>query len=48
MLIAFHGDAARDFCRDFLLGIGYQLEEAAEIDAHSLIAVDPRRRTNGA
>jgi FkbM family methyltransferase len=48
MLIAFHGDEARDFCREFLLDLGYQLEPAADIDAHSLVAVDPGRRTNGA
>lgn len=48
MLIAFHGDEARDFCREFLTGVGYQLEPAAEIDAHSLVAVDPRRQANGA
>ena len=41
MLIAVHGDEARDFCRDLLRELGYELEPAPELDAHSLVAVAP-------
>lgn len=41
LLVAVHGDDVRDFCRAFLLEMGYTLEEAPELDAHSLVAVDP-------
>jgi FkbM family methyltransferase len=40
LLVAVHGDEARDFCRDFLSGLGYSLETAPALDAHSLVAVD--------
>lgn len=42
LLVAVHGDEARDFCRRFLLDVGYELEPAPDLDVHSLVAVDPR------
>lgn len=39
LLVAFHGEEARDFCQDFLMGLGYELETDSELDAHSLVAV---------
>lgn len=44
LLVAVHGDAARDFCRDFLREVGYDLEVASDLDAHSVLAVDPAAR----
>ena len=41
LLVAVHGDDARDFCRAFLLELGYELEQDPELDAHSLVAMDP-------
>jgi FkbM family methyltransferase len=41
LLIAVHGEEARGFCRDLLRELGYRLETAPELDAHSLVAVDP-------
>lgn len=43
LLVAVHGDAARDFCRDFLRENGYDLQVDPEIDAHSLLGVDAHR-----
>lgn len=40
LLVAVHGDEARDFCRAFLREVGYELEPAPDLDAHSLVAVD--------
>lgn len=40
LLVAVHGDEARDFCRAFLRELGYELETAPDLDAHSLVAVD--------
>lgn len=45
LLIAVHGDEARNFCRDFLRDLGYEIEPAPELDDHSLVAVDPERRS---
>ena len=42
LLIAVHGEEARDFCRAFVQDLGYELEPAPDLDAHSLVAVDPR------
>lgn len=42
LLVAVHGDAARDFCRDFLQGVGYEAEPP--LDPYSLVFVDPARR----
>lgn len=44
LLVAVHGEEARVFCRDFLLGLGYELEPAPDLDVHSLVAVDPGQR----
>lgn len=41
LLVAVHGQEARDFCHDFLQDLGYRLEPAPELDAHSLVAVAP-------
>lgn len=41
LLVAVHGDDARDFCREFLQSLGYRLEPAADLDDHSIVAVDP-------
>lgn len=43
LLVAVHGDGARDFCREFLQEIGYDLQVDPDIDAHSLLGVDARR-----
>lgn len=43
LLIAVHGDAARDFCRSYLLDLGYELESAPDLDDHSLVAVSQVR-----
>jgi FkbM family methyltransferase len=40
LLVAVHGDAARDFCRGFLRELGYGIEAAPDLDAHSLLAVN--------
>jgi FkbM family methyltransferase len=42
LLIAVHGEEARDFCRGFVQDLGYKIEPAPDLDAHSLVAVDPR------
>ena len=39
LLVAVHGEAAREFCQDFLRELGYRLEPGAELDAHSVVAV---------
>jgi FkbM family methyltransferase len=44
LLVAVHGDEARDFCRAFLQDVGYELQTVPELDAHSLLAVAPIRR----
>lgn len=38
LLIAVHGDEARDFCRAFLQDVGYELEPSGDLDAHSVVA----------
>lgn len=45
LLIAVHGEEARSFCRGFLRELGYEIEPAPELDDHSLVAVDPERRS---
>jgi FkbM family methyltransferase len=44
LLVAVHGEEARDFCATFLRSLGYELEPAPELDDHSLAAVDPAAR----
>lgn len=40
LLVAVHGDEARDFCQRFLRESGYDLEPPSELDSHSVVAVD--------
>lgn len=47
LLVAVHGDEAREFCRDFMRDLGYEIEPAPDLDDHSLVAVDPKQRGVG-
>lgn len=41
LLVAVHGDEARAFTRSFLRELGYRVEVDPDLDAHSVVAVDP-------
>lgn len=44
LLVAVHGEEARAFCHRLLQDMGYELETAPDLDAHSLVAVAPSGR----
>ena len=45
LLIAVHGDEAREFCRIFLRELGYSVEIDPDVDAHAIVGVDPAPRS---
>jgi len=41
LLVAVHGDEAREFCRTYLRELGYSVEIDPDLDSYAIVAVDP-------